>query len=277
MSTLARQPAGVPVGGQFAPTTRNEGDVQLAAAAPGLVVPEDLDEAHRQLVDALDAIGLNGTVTLTQFPSEDWARVDVATPSGHEVRVGIAFRNTDDSRDDGSICAITVDVRATDDIEVEDDDVDGDTFGGRYGDVEIGEAVIQALVASGARAEFRARYPNAETMGCALGWIGQENAPQAWHTIGEPRPQIEGARFELDGGGEVVITDLTGDLQFELDGRVLKDNEAYVRDLVAGDVIRRLGAFMGPRTVKNLGAAFIDTIPAGKERPVYKANLRSPA
>ena len=272
MSTQTRQPAGVPVGGQFAATTRSEGDLQLAAAGAGLVVPADLDDAHRQLVDALEVIGLNGTVTLSPYPSKDWARVEVTAPSGHEVAVGIATRRDRDDNQDG-ISAITVTVRAGDGID-DDEEVDVRTFGGRYGDAEIGEAVLQALVASGARAEFRTRFPDAETNGCTLGWIGQENAPQAWRRIGEPRPQVEGARFELDGGGEVLITSSTGGLEFELDGRTLKENDAYVRDLVVGDVSRRLGLTGGPFTVEDLGAAVVDVIATGKRRPVYKDNLR---
>ena len=272
-ASIIRQPIGTPIGGQFAVTTRPETGGELTPAPGGLAAPAGLDEPTRQLVDTLDRAGLNGTVTLSQFGSEGWARVEVALPSGHEMSVGVArTRRDSDGMLADSISAITVRVRAGEEIE-DEQEIDVSSYGGRHGEVEIGEQVRQALVASSSRAEFNARFPDAEAKGCTLEWIGQENAPTGWRHIGDPRPQVDGARFEVRGS-DVLVTVLDRDLEFELDGRTLSPKDDYVRALVAGDVSRRLGLTTGPFSVEGLGATIVDVIAAGKRRPVYRDNLR---
>ena len=271
MSNENRQPAGVPVGGQFAVGAHAEAQgVHLAADGPGLDVPGDLDEPTRQLVDALEAIGLNGTVTVPPFARDGWARVKIALPSAHEATVEVArTRRGPNGLPDG-ISAITVCVRAGDKTDDEEVDV---SYVGRFGEVEIGESVRQALVAAAARAEFHARFPDSEANGYTLAWIGQDNAPTGWRRIGEPRPQVNGARFEV-GGSDVTVTSLDGDLEVELDGRTLTPKDAYVREVVAADMSRRLGLTTGPFTVEGFGATVVDVIATGKQRPVYRDNLR---
>lgn len=268
-----RQPAGTPVGGQFATTARPETGLELAPAVTGLVVPDDLDEPTRKLVDALDAAGLNGTVQLAEFTSPGWSRVEVNLPSGHELTIGVARSDgTEALRREGTITAITAYLRATDAID-DEEEVKVHSFGGSHGEVAIGEHVHQALIASAARAEFTDRFPDAADSGCTLEWIGQENAPTAWRRIDDPQPQIDGARFTVPGG-EVVVTTLDGDVDIEADGRSLRANETYLRELAAGDVTRRLGLVTGGSSAEALAAAVTEVIASSRRRPVIAANLR---
>ena len=263
-----RQPQGVPTGGQFATGTRTEAvGVDLIPTGPGLDTPGNLDEPTRQLVDALEAAGLNGTVTPSPFTSTGWARVDIELPSGHELSVGVARTGRGDE-----ITAVTATLRATDDIG-DEDDIDVQSFGGGIGEVAIGEAVQQALIASAARAEFADRFPNAAANGCIVEWIGQENAPTSWHKIQDPSRQMDGARFALPGGG-VLVTTLNGDVELAVDDRTLGAKDSYLRELAAADVTRRLGIEPAEPCARTLATTVADVIAAGWQRPVCSANLR---
>lgn len=273
-----RQPAGTPIGGQFAATARPETGIALDTVADpageGLLVPDDLDEPTQLLVDALEAIGLNGTVRHDQFRSPGWARVEVDLASGHELSVGVS--RCDGSiphRKEGTIDAITVALRPSDLID-DDGDFDVQTIGGSYGEVEIGQAVQQALIACAAHAEFGDRFPDAPANGCYLEYIGQENGRITWHRIGEPRPQIDGARFSVPGG-DVLVTTLNGEVDLEADGTPLRLKDSYLRELAASDVTRRLGlTHEHGAAADTLAATVADVIAASRRRPVVTANLR---
>lgn len=56
-TTHARQPKGIPAGGQFAPDTRSEGAVTLPPAAERIPDLIDLTPETRQVLDALRAAG----------------------------------------------------------------------------------------------------------------------------------------------------------------------------------------------------------------------------
>lgn len=293
-----RQPAGTPVGGQFATTSRPEADIALSATGTtgcactehetcdacvdagvfdtpiGLRVPDGLDEPTRKLVDALDGIGLNGTVRVAEFKSPGWARIEVDLPSGHELSVGVARREEASlHRQVGEITAITVALRAGDLID-DEETVDVQSFGGSSGEVAIGEHVYQALIASAARAEFTDRFPDAVDNECAVEWIGQENAPTAWRKIEEPQPQMDGARFTVPGG-EVAVTTLDGDVEIEAGGRTFRAKETYLRELAAADVTRRLGLTTGQgAAAETLATTVTDVIASSRRRPVVAANFR---
>ena len=271
----ARQPVGTPTGGQFATTVRHEADVSLTPRiTDGLRLPDDLDEPTRKLVDALEAIGLNGTVRHARFCSAGWARVEVDLASGHELTVGVSRSDGSGAhRKEGTIDAITAALRPTDLID-DDGDFDAGTFGGAYGEVEIGQAVRQVLIASAAHAEFSARFPDAPANGCVLESISQEAGRITFHRIGEPRPQIDGARFTVPGG-DVVVTSLNGAVDIEAAGTPLRLKDTYLRELAASDVTRRLGlTHESGAAAKTLAATVVEVIAASRRRPVVAANLR---
>lgn len=294
-----RQPAGTPVGGQFAATARPESDVALGhIPAPGcsctdhetcdacidagvldtptvtgLTVPDDLDDAHRKLADALGAAGLNGTAHLSEFNSEGWARFDIDLPSGHEMSVGVARSDGAQAlRREGTITAITVALCASELID-DEDTIDVQSFGGASGEIAIGEHVHKALIASAARAEFADRFPDAAANDCTVEWIGHEDAPTAFRRIEDPRKQMDGARFAVPGG-DVLVTTLDGDVEIEAAGRVLSAKETYLRELAAADVTRRLGLPATGSHAETLAATVTDVIAASRNRPVVAANLR---
>jgi hypothetical protein len=134
MADIARQPAGIPAGGQFAATTHAEPDVSLAPAPAGVYDPErqarvreaiaTRTEAMRQAAAELDLLHLDGAVgcALRSFPDATELRltyqhnqagmlldgmkpVSLRDQSGREVAERHAFAYSQSNTDPGTTLA----------------------------------------------------------------------------------------------------------------------------------------------------------------------------
>lgn len=123
--TTARQPKGIPVGGQFAATTHTEPSLVLAAPQPSLKFTADFDDLipdHKAALDhwqaRLTSAGVTGEITVLSL---DGADTDAGgptvagtwrSPEGNEFGFGVDHKilelsrydqwNLDDNHDDGT-------------------------------------------------------------------------------------------------------------------------------------------------------------------------------
>ncbi len=237
--TQNRQPAGVPVGGQFATTARVEPDIGLAPN--GLSVPGDLSPVAQQIVDMVAPMGLRGVVTEDDSHHDGWGYVTVTNDAQDTLRIGMHVRTGDHGRQD--VTAFT--------IRVESDADQPDHAGAEsdmYGLITTGEAqsalrsaVLTSVIKEHAYEQFTEEHGlRIESIGV---WPGRrsmwrdDDAESDW-------PIAAGARFTVDAD-EVTVTTHSDSDELTLDVVTLKQEltsqTRYLRELVAGDLNARLG------------------------------------
>lgn len=277
MSTdAARQPKGVPVGGQFTATEHTEPDVTLTTAREqvgGLTLEGQFSAGARDLAAMVSRAGVCGTVK-DESRGDDWYRLTVDLPSGDELSVGVAVHvgGPRGSR----TTAVTAYFRPGDDAPPDVDLADDQRFGGILVENDVREVVRHTLMQAAARAQFRAQFPDVANQGLALEFIGEESVRDGrWRMANTSRRQEVGARFTLDGSVDLVASTFDGNLQIEVDKATLDARTPHLLALTAADVNRRLGvtASAGQTPDKVLASTLAAVVTAARSRLVWVDNI----
>lgn len=241
MTDQARQPAGIPAGGQFAAHTHAESSTALLSA-PHLRVPADVDPITRVVTDQLASTGLGGDVTITPGDERRATELEITTGDGANLRVLFHGRENPHGQGRPEITSFCAYYQTGDADEV---DLSGEAavFGGAIFPHEMRRAIRHAIHSALAREEWRHRGFADNVDEFEMNEFAPEPEVPPFRRWDDPDYPTHPAMGATVGPhyAHTVLQAIDGETIIEMDGLQLRpDRQSTVHAVVCADIVARL-------------------------------------